>query len=50
MSAVFHQRSIHFPYGDERKKAIREANQIVINLLVLLVIAHVRKIFFVLLS
>ena len=46
MSSSFHCRSIDFPYGDQSKFAVRRANQIVINLLAMLCIAHSRKVFF----
>lgn len=47
LSASYHRRSMDFPYGDQSKPKIRGANQLVINLIVLLAVAHKRKIFFV---
>lgn len=50
MSSSYHGRNCAFPYGDQEKKRVREANQIVINMLIMLCIAHYRRLFFLPLS
>lgn len=46
MSSSYHMRSVDFPYGDQDKPKIRASNQLVINLVILLAIAHSRRVFF----
>ena len=50
ISAAYHQRSWEFPYGNQSKKKIRGSNQLVINLLVLLAVAHCRHVYFLFLG
>ena len=45
LSSSYHRRSVDFPYGNQDLPKIRASNQLVINLLVLLAIAHARKLF-----
>lgn len=45
MASSFHMRSDAFPYGNQFQKAIRDSNQLIINLVVLLAVAHTRSIF-----
>lgn len=46
ISSSYHRRSAGMPYGDQSKPRICAANQLVINLVILLCVAHTRKIFF----
>ena len=46
ISSSFHQRSWMFPCGDQAKWKVRASNQLTLNLLVLLCIAHFREVFF----
>ena len=45
LSSSYHRRSVDFPYGNQDLPKIRASNQLVINLLVLLAIAHSRRLF-----
>jgi hypothetical protein len=50
ISSAFHRRSAFMPYGDQFKAKIRAANQLVINLIILLAVAHSRSVFIMFLS
>ena len=50
VSQSLHCRSAMNPFGDQQQSLVREANQIAINLVVLLAVAHSRKIYFLLLD
>lgn len=45
LSSSFHRRTPLFPYGNQANKKIRDANQLVINFLVLLAVAESRNLF-----
>lgn len=46
MSSSVHKRSCAMPYGDQALPKIRRINQLVVNLTVLLALAHTRGVFF----
>ena len=48
MSSSYHRRTDACVYGDETLFKIRESNQIVVNLAILLCVAHARMIFYLL--
>ena len=50
ISSAFHRRSAWLPYGDQFKAKIRASNQLVINLIILLAVAHSRSVFIMFLS
>ena len=45
ISSAFHKRSCFLPYGAQALRKIRAANQIIVNLVVLLAVAHSRAVF-----
>lgn len=50
ISSAYHRRSAFMPYGDQFKAKIRAANQLVINLVILLAVAHSRSVFIMFLN
>ena len=50
MSSSVHRRSGFIPYGDQSKRCVRAMNQLLINLVVLLALAHTRKQFILMLG
>ena len=46
MSSSYHKRSCDMPYGNQALPTIRRINQLVVNLTVLLALAHTRGVFF----
>lgn len=47
IASSFHMRCLSFPYGNQMRAKVRDANQLIVNLVVLLAIAHSRSIFIV---
>ena len=42
LSSSYHRRNMCYPYGDQFRGKVRASNQLVVNFLVLLAVAHAR--------